>query len=472
MRTIKKKEGLQMINKEVKAEIKDLQIIIDSGKATERKYLKKLLGESAKRLTEAYLKEKTEEWQTLWPVSFEKIINPSFKKYIEDENLKIRLGEGDFKKREIAAGPFRKTPEVWRIGVEFFLKNDPERKIKIAGIEGINSRGNVILDLEISGSSKRFDVVKGASNKGIELEDIENSNLKKYVGENLYETFENLYGKNSIPIKYENYFKNFIIEKIIPVGFKNNKRKILDFFNDNLELFDKSNLKENCYIQGDLLGDTIIRGNFLQEEPTEKFSIFRKNEEGSFDVIISIKYGKTTNKSNIGVWNTSEKATNLLANIFNFLVENNIEIPDEKINAVYDSEEWNEIYNIYGERAQKLKYVIDNVFGESFNKRRDILKKVLEKLKKGNTGFNLNKFFEEFESLSNGSGYLLLNKIGDYISIKEMNFLNTSTFFNNLKATLSNSQITFWVNDKKYGALKPVNGRGSNLRLDISGLNI
>ena len=55
---------------EVKAEIKDLQIIVDSGEATERekkalerdrRYLKKLLGESAKRLTEAYLKENTEE---------------------------------------------------------------------------------------------------------------------------------------------------------------------------------------------------------------------------------------------------------------------------------------------------------------------------------------------------------------------------------------------------------------------------
>ena len=353
------------------------------------------------------------------------------------------------------------------------MQNNPERKIKIIGIEGLNSRGNVILDLEIlPGISKRFDTVKGTSNKGIELEGIENSNLKNYVGENLYETFENLYGENSIPIKYENYFKNFIIEKIIPVGFKNNKRKILDFFNDNLELFDKSNLKENCYIQGDLLGDTIIRGKFLQGEPSEKFSIFRKNKDGSFDVIISIKYGKQTNKSNIGIWNTSEKATNLLANIFNFLVENNIEIPDEKINTVYDSEEWNEIYNIYGERAQKLKYVIDNVFGESFNKRKDILKKVLEKLKKGNTGFNLNKFFSEFEHFSNGFGYLLLNKTGNFTSIREMNFSNTSIFFNNLEATLSNSQITFWVNDKKYGALKPVNGRGSNLRLDISGLNI
>ena len=89
-----------MINKEVKAEIKDLQIIIDSGKATERKYLKKLIGESAKRLTEAYLKEKTEEWQTLRLVFPKGRIDSSFKEYIENGNLKIRLGEGGFKKEK------------------------------------------------------------------------------------------------------------------------------------------------------------------------------------------------------------------------------------------------------------------------------------------------------------------------------------------------------------------------------------
>ena len=88
------KEKLKKIN----TEIKDLQTFVNLKKVTEKKYLKKLLKESAKRLTEVYLKE-AEKWDDTKTATFiygnndiKPLTLPIRKK--DDKNYEVKAGKG------------------------------------------------------------------------------------------------------------------------------------------------------------------------------------------------------------------------------------------------------------------------------------------------------------------------------------------------------------------------------------------
>lgn len=90
------KKEIEKIN----TEIKDLQIIVNLKESTEKKYLKKLLKESAERLTELYLKEKVESWDDTKTATFIYRNND-----IESFALPIRKKDG--KNYEVKAGKNR-----------------------------------------------------------------------------------------------------------------------------------------------------------------------------------------------------------------------------------------------------------------------------------------------------------------------------------------------------------------------------